>query len=120
MSKKKSKSKMAGEPGDNIFDAAFSGDIDKVAVLLKNEVKCNVQDKNGNTPIIYACMGDKVEVARLLIEAGANVHMKNLYGLNALAYTKGLFRRAQILRKWELCTPKGRANTTGIGVYRGV
>jgi hypothetical protein len=55
-----------------------------------------------------------VQTAYLLVEAGGNVHIKNRTGLNALNYTRGPLRRAQLLRRWELLSAEGRANTAAL------
>jgi hypothetical protein len=100
---------------DIIRESCFNGDLQKIEMLLSEDKSlCNVQDKRGNTPLVYACMGDKMSVVNYLIESGGSVHIKNSCGLSALMYTKGLFRRAQILRKWELCTAKGRATSAAV------
>ena len=37
----------------------------------------NVQDKDGRTPLVYACLHGDVESARLLLEAGADANLAN-------------------------------------------
>lgn len=99
----------------NIFDASFRGDTKQLEEILRIDgAKNNVKDERGNTPIIYACMSDKLQAIYLLLEAGADVHMKNIQGLNALHYTRGPLRRAQVMRKWELMSFEGRANTAAL------
>ena len=74
---------------ETIRESCFHGDLQKIEMLISEDKSfCNIQDERGNTPLVYACMGDKVSVANHLIESGASVHIKNAFGLSALMYTK--------------------------------
>ena len=72
--------------------AAFGGDISKVKELLLIsgvDIDCpsgnrsRSEDKMRNTPLHWAARGGHLEVAELLIEAGADPEVKNLAGNTA-------------------------------------
>jgi len=63
--------------------AAAQGDIGKISELLKNGANINETDHAGNTPLYYSVRRGHPEVARLLIQNGANVNPFNLWGQTA-------------------------------------
>jgi ankyrin repeat protein len=46
--------------------------------LIKSDY--NLKDKNGNTPLYIAVTYGNLEMAKYLIELGADVNMENQYG----------------------------------------
>ena len=44
----------------------------------------NIEAKNGDTPFSWACRNDRVEVAELLLDRGANILHKNKEGQTPL------------------------------------
>jgi ankyrin repeat protein len=55
--------------GTNIWDASFQGDEQRARVLLtRDNSLVNVQDERGNTPLVFACISDKVQTAYLLVD----------------------------------------------------
>lgn len=66
---------------EELFKAVDAGDLAKVKALIKsNRTLLEIKDRSGSTPLIRACfnyrtMGRQVEVAKFLIEAGANVNV---------------------------------------------
>lgn len=65
------------DPGKEkaLLSAATSGDAAKVRSLVEEGTNVNVRDDSVHhfTPLITAAMNDYVEVARVLLEAGANL-----------------------------------------------
>jgi len=63
---------------DNIHQAAKEGDIKAVIALLKEEPgRLNQQDNNGKTALHHACSHNKDDVAKYLIEKGADLNIKD-------------------------------------------
>ncbi len=75
---------------EEMFKAVNAGDLAKVKALIEsNRNLLEIKDRSGSTPLIRAClnyqtMGRQVEVAKFLIEAGANVNVINNYQATAL------------------------------------
>ena len=62
----------------NIFNAAFTNDIARVAELIsQNKNVVNERDDIGCTPIHYAAVKGCTEAVALLIEKGANINERN-------------------------------------------
>jgi len=55
-----------------LADAAQQGDTDAIRTLLKEKVDVNVAHGDGMTPLHWAAFNDDLDVARLLISAGAS------------------------------------------------
>jgi ankyrin repeat protein len=69
-----------------IHDAARKGDANKIKALLQADPKLvSDRDKNGDTPLHLACLHGQLAAAQVLIDAGADVNVKNNYG----AFTPG-------------------------------
>jgi ankyrin repeat protein len=65
---------------DPIHDAARKGDVKKVQALLQSDPKLvNEKDNLGDTPLHVAALHGQLEVAQVLIAAGADVNAKNNY-----------------------------------------
>ena len=66
--------------GDDIQDAARSGDLKKVkAMLAADPTAISAKDKNGDTALHQAALHGQYAVAAFLISAGADVNVKNNY-----------------------------------------
>src|SRR5580700_9025691 len=64
-------------PAASIFDAARSGNANQVNVLLGRDPSlAKATDDNGVSALIYAVHEGKSEVAKLLMEKGADVNAK--------------------------------------------
>ena len=82
--------------------AAMQGDKDAVRSLLKERVDVNAPQGDGTTALHWAAYGDDPEMAKLLIEAGANVKASTrLGGLTPLlmAATNGSAAMIDLLLK---------------------
>src|SRR3990167_10078056 len=55
-----------------------------VAKMLEGDVEINEVDQYGFTPLIEAAIVDNVDLSRLLIEHGADVHMADMVERTAL------------------------------------
>lgn len=99
---------------NEIFTAAYEADVRKVKSLLnQNPGLVNLQDDNGNTPLIYAAIKDCIDTIYLLIDNGGDVFIRNKYGLNSLQYSKGPKRAQQIMRISEARSPEAKATVLG-------
>jgi ankyrin repeat protein len=65
-----------GEAQDVLLDAAWDGDVDAVARALRN-APVNGCDLHGQTPLHLAAERDKLAVAMLLLDRGADVHARS-------------------------------------------
>ncbi|BES92174.1 multiple ankyrin repeats single kh domain [Nesidiocoris tenuis] len=63
-----------------LMEAASSGYVDIVRLLIHHGADVNAQSSSGNTPLMYACAGGHVEAVRVLLDAGANVEDHNENG----------------------------------------
>jgi ankyrin repeat protein len=63
-----------------VADAAMNGNIAAVRALLKQHTDINVPQGDGTTALHWAAVRGDVELARLLIESGANVNARTRNG----------------------------------------
>ena len=63
-----------------LADAAMRGDLDAVQELLSRQADVNAAQGDGTTALHWAAYRDDVEMARLLVEAGADVAVKTRLG----------------------------------------
>lgn len=72
-------------PGMDIHTATLLGDLDVIKQHIAAGSDLNEQEPTlGSSPLISAAVFGRTEVARALIEAGANVNLKNNEGSTAL------------------------------------
>jgi ankyrin repeat protein len=64
---------LAHAAAPSLADAAMQGDIRTVRELLKQKVDVNVSQGDGMTALHWAAFRDNLEMARLLVQAGASV-----------------------------------------------
>lgn len=57
--------------------AVALGHVEVVKLYLKYKADPNSQDYNGKTPLHYTGEENFLEIAKLLIDAGANIHLKD-------------------------------------------
>lgn len=75
----------AQDPNAEALVAAVrAGDAQRVLSALKRGVDPDALDKRSWTPLIHAAMGNQIEIAKLLIEAGANVNARTQDGSTPL------------------------------------
>ncbi len=68
-----------------LADAAQRMDRAKIRTLLKQRVDVNTPQIDGMTALHWAAYKDDLEIAALLVRAGANVNAANRYGVTALS-----------------------------------
>jgi ankyrin repeat protein len=59
---------------NQLYEAAESGDLEVVKIILKYGIRVNTTNNNGNTPLHVAAMFGHKEVTSLLLKCGANVN----------------------------------------------
>ena len=85
-------------PKMDIHTAVFTGDIEVVKQHIAAGSNLNVKDPmGGSSPLISACLFGKTEIAKVLIDAGADLNLQNNDGSTALI-TASFFCRPEIVR----------------------
>jgi ankyrin repeat protein len=98
-----------------LVDAASRGDAAEVRRLLDDGADANERDASGRTAVTAAALGDHVEVARVLIAAGADVDLQDSDRNNPLLVT-GETGSVAMLRE----VLKGSPNLGATNRYGGV
>jgi len=90
-----------GGSGAPLADAAEKMDRARIRALLKQRVDVNAPQIDGMTALHWATYQDDLEVAKLLVRAGANVKAANRYGVTplSLACTNGNGAMVELLLK---------------------
>lgn len=77
----------SGEYRYPIHKAVLLKDVDIVRLFLKHNVNINIQEPlQGNTPINLAIFNKDLQMVSFLKENGANLDIKNSWGMNSLEY----------------------------------
>jgi hypothetical protein len=66
--------------------AASSGHVPVIEFLLDNSAYIDAESPNGSTPLMMAAMYGSPEAVKVLIQAGADLGIKNQLGLTALDF----------------------------------
>lgn len=92
-------SQVTPEPPDmDIHAATFMGDLDAIRQHIAAGSDLNVKEPSvGSSPLISASVFGKTEVARALIEAGADVNLQNNEGSTAL-HSAAFLCRTEIVK----------------------
>ena len=85
-----------------LMEAASSGHLEIVKLLISHCADVNSQSSSGNTPLMYACASGHSEIVRVLLEANANVEDHNENGHTPLmeAASAGHVEVAKILLEY--------------------
>jgi ankyrin repeat protein len=89
----------------DIFAAAMEGDVTEVSRFLAEGVDVNSTNREGGTALIKAAEFRSAEVAKILIDAGANINAGTKYHYTALMYAI----RNEDLKMIKLLTLSGAA-----------
>ncbi|MGL5053955.1 MAG: ankyrin repeat domain-containing protein [Cetobacterium sp.] len=77
----------SGEYRYPMHKAAISGDVSVVKLLLDYSADIDVQEPlQGNTPINLAVFNKNIEMVQFLKDSGANLKIKNSWGMTSLEY----------------------------------
>ena len=76
--------KTAKDSCSPLYVAAQTGNLKRLVALVREKADLNERGEKNNTPLIAACEMRRTGCARVLIEAGADVHAVNDHGLSAL------------------------------------
>lgn len=106
----------AEEPAMTLVEAAARGDAGEVADRLAAGAALEARDPAGRTALLLATRANHVEVARRLIEAGADVNAKDEIRDTPFLYA-GAEGRNEILR---MILATGRADLSDTNRYGGV
>ncbi|KAI1886982.1 hypothetical protein AGOR_G00201360 [Albula goreensis] len=80
--------------------SAVGGNVAVASLLIKAGADVNARDKNGKTPLMVAVLNNHEKLVQLLLENGADHHMKNEFGSGAAEMAKA-FGRQNIIRLLE-------------------
>jgi len=82
----------------DIHTAIIAGDTEKVKQLIASGADINaVEPGSGSTPLVTAAMFDRIEIAKMLLKAGASIDAKNYDGSTAL-HTAAFFCRPDMVK----------------------
>jgi ankyrin repeat protein len=70
----------------NLLKACFTGDIDRVKILLQNGADINVQNISGRAALHCACLYGHIKIVELLLSYGADVNIKDNSNSTPLHY----------------------------------
>jgi ankyrin repeat protein len=74
---------------DDFFQACVNGDLTVVAQFVtEQQHSINIQNENGWTGLIMACFNENIELAKYLIENGADINATNHKGTTVFMYAK--------------------------------
>jgi ankyrin repeat protein len=98
---------MMGPICASIHDQAFSGNAAAVRFRLDCCAEVDCEDRGRCTPLVWACMGGKDDVVRLLLERGACVEARDDDGRTALMHAarEGFTPVVDVLLTKVGCTP---------------
>ena len=71
---------------NKIINAVINNDIDKIKSLMEPGIDLDEKDLNGRTSLIIACQKGHLEIARILLNSGANYALYDNAGKNAMHY----------------------------------
>ncbi|MAF76596.1 MAG: hypothetical protein CME60_00440 [Halobacteriovoraceae bacterium] len=111
---KSSLSKLSNESKEiELFNAIETNEIEKIEYLLSDSsIDLNVRDEQGNTLLLRAMDEGKLEIAKILLEKGANPLVENKRGLS-VATAAALQFEAELFK--DLVKKGAKANPSVLG-----
>ncbi|MEQ8707465.1 MAG: ankyrin repeat domain-containing protein [Rhodospirillales bacterium] len=76
------------ETAKDLIERVRSGDAEKVRDGLASGCEATTTDKWGNSALMYAAANGNVDICQLLLDAGADPHHKNQWGMDARAWSR--------------------------------
>jgi ankyrin repeat protein len=73
-----------------LMEAANEHQNEVVAALLKKQANPNFRRRNGDTPLMMTVFAQNKTAAKMIIEAGGNIHQQNDAGCDSVGYAKAL------------------------------
>ncbi|CCW62466.1 unnamed protein product [Phytomonas sp. EM1] len=70
--------------------AAFNGDAPMIKMLLEHKPEIDLENFDGNAPLVMAVRGQQLESIRLLVNAGADVNKESSSGSTAIHYAASM------------------------------
>jgi len=67
-----------------LFDACTNTNEEALRELIKKGVDINIENKEGDTPLIIACKNNNESIAQILVQKGADVNKKDKQGRTPL------------------------------------
>ena len=108
-------------PNVDIHTATLLGDLDAIEQHIKAGTDLNLKEPAvGSTPLISAAVFGKTEIARALIDAGADVNLKNNEGSTALHSAAFLCRLEIVKMLLENGADKNALNNYGSTAQQSV
>ncbi|MHC4643268.1 MAG: ankyrin repeat domain-containing protein, partial [Planctomycetota bacterium] len=101
---RKHSEKVASAPSIDIWAAAKDGNIEAVRKHISTGKDINIRSKSGATLLIAASVGGQTEIARLLIEKGADVNLREDGGGSTALLAAAFFGHTEIV---EILIDKG-------------
>ena len=81
---------MQNQDDTALLDAAETGLVDTVLLLLDRGVDVQHTNKNGHSPLLVASCCGHTNIVRLLLDRGANVHQADNRGQSPLCLASAL------------------------------
>lgn len=115
--------------------AAFNGDDSIVSFLLSKGADVNVENLDGNTPLVMAVKGRHLDTIRILVDSGADINKMNAMGTTAIHHAAAMgyvdclfllqelkantvFNRIPVGTLLHWATHSGDLKTVGTVMYR--
>ena len=81
----------------DLIEQVRSGDIQKVSDALASGCKAGETDKWGNSALMYASANGYTDICQLLLDAGADPHHKNQWGMDARAWSRWTEEQSEVI-----------------------
>uniref|UniRef100_A0A668ATC1 Fibronectin type III and ankyrin repeat domains 1 n=1 Tax=Myripristis murdjan TaxID=586833 RepID=A0A668ATC1_9TELE len=78
--------------------SAVTGNANVASILLGAGADINVRDRDGKTPLMIAVLNNHEDLVKLLLENGADRHVKNEFGFTAKEMAKAFERKVTFCR----------------------